>query len=93
MRISRIAIVAGVVAAALTCTGDFWSDTRLGSVLGDIFLGWGLILASIPFGGLHNNPPVILVFVLAALINAALWGGLTTLVVAAFRHLGRVRTP
>ena len=93
MRFSRIGIAVGVVAAVLTCTGDLWSETRLGSMLGDDFLGWGMILASIPFGGLHDNPPFFLVFALAALINAVLWGGLTMLLVAAFRYLRRLRTP
>jgi hypothetical protein len=92
MRVSRIAIIAGVVAAVMTCT-SFWSETALGSIVGDTLLGWGLILASIPFGGLHDNPPVFLVFAMAALINGVLWGGLTSLAVAALRFLRQLRTP
>ncbi len=78
IRISRPALVAGIVAAILTCTGDLWSNTVLGNTLGDAFLAWGVILASIPFGGLHNNPPVYLVFALGALLNGLLWGGIAS---------------
>jgi hypothetical protein len=81
-----------VIAAALTCTGDFWIDTAFGGTLGDVVFGWSLIVASIPFGGLHNDPPVFLVFALCALINALVWGGMATLVIAAIRHFARLRT-
>lgn|GEM_PF-6540797 len=36
----------------------------------------GVLLAALPYGGLHNNPPLVRVAVIASLINAALWGGL-----------------
>jgi hypothetical protein len=35
----------------------------------------GVFLASLPFGGLHNNPPTAPLVIFAAVINAALWGG------------------
>ena len=78
IRISRLALAAGILAAILTCTGDLWSNTTLGSAFGDLFLGWGVILASTPFGGLHSNPPVYLVFALAALLNGLLWSGIVS---------------
>lgn len=42
----------------------------------EIPLELGVIFAAMPYGGLHNNPPVVTVAVIASVINAALWGGL-----------------
>ena len=36
----------------------------------------GVALAAMPYGGLHNSPPMVPVVVIASIINAALWGGL-----------------
>lgn len=35
-----------------------------------------VILAAMPYGGLHNNPPLVRVAIIASVMNAALWGGL-----------------
>lgn len=64
----------------------------MGSQFGDVFLSWGVILASVPFGGLHNDPPVLLVFALGALLNGLLWGGLVSAGVSLLRRIRIQRT-
>ena len=84
---TRPAIVVGLVAAVLTCTGSLWGHSALASTFGDVFLSWGIIAASIPFGGLHNDPPVFLVFAVGAFLNALLWGGITAGVASLLRQV------
>ena len=70
----RAAWIGAVLAVVLTLTARWWAVTRPASVFADLTLSWGIIFASLPFGGLHNDPPFVLVYAVGLLLNALLWG-------------------
>jgi hypothetical protein len=75
-RVKLWMIVAGAAAAltvALPLAPHSWGESDLASVIAAP-LSFGLILASLPFGGLHSGPPVVPVLALASILNAAIWG-------------------
>jgi hypothetical protein len=67
------AAIAGLMTAVAPFVPDAWGESSLASIVG-VPLGFGLILASAPFGGPHNAPLAAPLVILATAINAAFWG-------------------
>jgi hypothetical protein len=76
------------IAAALTALIPLLADNAAVAIVG-IPLSFGVILGSLPFGGLHNGPPVVAVFALACVINAIVWGGAFRLTRWGRRRIGQ----
>ena len=66
------AAIAGLITAVAPFVPDAWGESRFASIVAAP-LGFGLILASVPFGGPHNAPLAAPFVILATAINAAFW--------------------
>ena len=70
----RVFALAGIAAAGLTIA--VLRVPRVSELPGvQTGVEFGVIVGSIPFGGLHNDPPEMPLLVIASLLNAMLWGG------------------
>src|SRR6476469_2644298 len=78
----------GLVAAGLTACGPLWPENAV-TFIATLPLSFGVLFAGVFFGGLHNNPPVVPVFALASVFNAAVFGGAFRLTRWGLRPLGR----
>ena len=67
------AAIAGLITAVAPFVPDAWGESRFASIVAAP-LGFGLILASVPFGGPHNAPLAAPFVILATAINATFWG-------------------
>ena len=66
-------LIAATLAIVLTVTAPWWTRTVPTSVFADFTLSWGIIFAALPFGGLHNGPPWLVVAIAGPLLNGLLW--------------------
>src|SRR5205807_40594 len=82
--------VVAAIAAVLTALGPFLPENGATSIL-LLPLSFGVLFGGLFFGGLHNNPPAVAVFALAALFNALIWGGAFRVTRWGQRHLGQSR--
>lgn len=90
-----VPLAVGLLTAGLTAGSLLFAErnpygTRI-PVVSDL-LTIGVIVALIPFGGIHESRlgyPAVLA--LASLFNGALWGGLAAAALAVYRGIRRVR--
>jgi hypothetical protein len=69
-----VAAIAAGLTFALPLLPARWVESTPFALIG-VPLGFGLIVASLPFGGLHNAPPFLPLAILSSILNAAIWGG------------------
>ncbi len=68
-------LVAGGIASVLTLTIPLWPERPVVALLG-VPLTFGVVVASVTFGGLHNAPPIAPLTVLASILNGVIWVGI-----------------
>jgi hypothetical protein len=80
--------IVAVIAAGLTAAAPLLPDNTATFVL-TLPLSFGVLFGSAFFGGLHNGPPAMPVFALAAAFNAVVWGGAFRLTRWGRRRVGK----
>jgi hypothetical protein len=84
-------MVVAVCAAALTAVLPLLPENMIFAIVG-IPLSFGVLIGGSFYGGLHANPPVVPVFAIACIVNAALWGGAFRLTRWGRRYLGQPKS-
>lgn len=74
MRFVKRWLIVAILMMLVTTTLPLWPQSDVAGLLAAPF-GFGVLFASIPFGGLHNAPPQGPLMLLASLLNGAIWGG------------------